>query len=342
VRERLAALPALLAAVPAAVGPALLSGDARARRFVVTGGGFSEGPARYLVAWLVHELRLDAIYLPLSAFAGPAHAPPGDTLILFSQGLAPNARLPLAHRRAYRDLVLFTSVVPDATGGATARLAARLAGEGAGVCVLPPREEGGLLLRVLGPPIQTLAAALFAAGLGGRRGAIDVDALVEDYRRPPPPGSLVHPHGPADVALVTAGLYGDFCHGLRWKLLEGLYLADPPVWDILAFPHGPFQQIRNRPFTLVALTPQPEADLVDRLAELLVPARHRLLLLEAPRRGPLAYFAHDALFDHLLLAALEATGLDLIDWPGRGYDDPLYGVDPQRRGLDEAGGTGGT
>ena len=74
--------------------------DPAGRRYLVTGIGVSEGPARCLVSLLARGGRC-AVFLPLSAFAeGP---PPGawDTLVLFSQGLSPNAQIALSFARRH-------------------------------------------------------------------------------------------------------------------------------------------------------------------------------------------------------------------------------------------------
>ena len=62
-------------------------------RYVVTGGGLSEGPARVLVA-LLRGAGRDARFVPQSAFVDWTEPPDEQcALVLFSQGLAPNARL---------------------------------------------------------------------------------------------------------------------------------------------------------------------------------------------------------------------------------------------------------
>ena len=78
------------------------------RRVCVTGVGSSAGHARFLA----HRLRqggLAAEWLPLSAFASglPAGAA-RDGLVVFSQGLSPNARLALAQAEQWRAAVVLS------------------------------------------------------------------------------------------------------------------------------------------------------------------------------------------------------------------------------------------
>jgi hypothetical protein len=313
-----------------------------ARSFAVTGGGLSEGPARFLAALLEEDVGVRATYAPLSEFAARAIAPPReDALVLFSQGWAPNARLPLVHAERFGSATVFTSVRADAAApsGDTRRMAADAAARGVRVVRLPPDEESGLLLRVIGPPVCALAGARFAAAVarspaGGAHatGGHDWARAPELHRAAlarPAIARLAENGRLAPIALVTAGRYARFVHGLRWKLLEGLHVPDPPVWDLLQIAHGPLQSFYRQPMTLIALEQHGvdyEAPALARLERVLVPGLHRLIRLRASVRGPLAYFEHDALLDRLVLDALDDTGIDLAAWPAQGQDGPLYDI----------------
>lgn len=349
-----------LAALAGQGCPPLAPGDGPV---LVTGGGLSEGPARLLVA-LLREAGVRCAYAPLSQFVAPRSSSVSSstpestgaagTLVLFSQGLAPNARFPLLQLSRFRRTLLVTSVDPFAADSSQnsdtaslGRLAARLLHGGVQIVTLPPVREDGLLLRVIGPAVHALAAAYLAgidlATLAG------VPALYEPPPTPgviPPQGSLLYeqqsgavPSIPP-VALVTSGPYADAVFGLRWKLLEGLHVPDPPIWDALQVAHGPLQSIWHRPHTLLLLARHDaayEAPLWARIAQVFAAPHHRVLTLRARRLpGLLAYFEHDAALNALLIDALGRAprGLvDLIDWPGRGHDGPLYGLSPDAAEL---------
>ena len=87
----------------AAEAPFLLPRGLRdARRVHVTGVGSSAGHARFLVERLQHA-GTAAAFTPLSRFAaGSPGTPDEDALVVFSQGLSPNARLALAEARSWR------------------------------------------------------------------------------------------------------------------------------------------------------------------------------------------------------------------------------------------------
>ncbi len=327
--ETLALLQARLRAIPAALDEVLkleLAAPAT-RSFAVTGGGLSEGPARFLVALLAGELGLPATYWPLSSFAAPAIGARAETLVLFSQGLAPNARLPLEHTDAFAATILFTSVRDER------QLAAAAKRRNCTIVTLPPLEESGLLLRVIGPACATLAAARLGRALAGDAlpPLDDVPALYDRLQETPVALGLVHGGELPPVALVAGGRYLRSLFGQRWKLLEGLHVPDPPIWDVLQVAHGPFQSFYERAMTLLALeraeAPH-EAPLFDKLAEVLAPERHRLVRLRAERPFPLAWFEHDALANALLIDALRARPTDLVHWPGHGHDGPLYEIAP--------------
>jgi creatinine amidohydrolase len=283
-----------------------LAGEA----FWTTGAGGSEGPARVLTA-LLGQGGIAARFVPLSTFATGALSPPAKTaLVVFSQDLSPNARLALSCRDRF-----------NATLVVGAREAAPLTHVAHG-----PTDESGMLVRVVGPALATLAAMRIAAAAAAGASSLSsafacVPDLVAAIATEAPRAPLTPP-----LALVTAGSHGALVHGLRWKLLEALGVPDPPVWDVLQVAHGPFQQFYHQPMTLLALEHEGEAALFDRLASMLVPERHRLVRLRAQAPTPLSWFEHDALLNQAVLATLAAAPRDLIEWPGKGRDEALYAL----------------
>ena len=317
-RERLGAIPDALARTAVRRVPDLRLGALSVRRIVATGVGSSTAHA----ALLAHVLRAhgrDAVVEPLSAFVEPAPVTPDDVLVVFSQGLSPNAQLALDTPERWRRVILVTAIT-DA-----ARLD-QLRARGVVVHTVDGENEFGTLLRVIGPMTGYWGALQVAAALGGPP-APDVapvlDALARLSVPTVPPEWLESP-----LALVTSGSYGALTTNLQYKVMEGALLPMPPVWDVLHLAHGPFQQRFDGRATFLALT-RPDAtsedDLLQRLAAMLVPERHLLVRLPASLPGVLALFEHEALLNALLLAYLEARAVDQVQWPGRGGDAPLYG-----------------
>lgn len=348
-RDRIAAIPGVLDEVLAAPLPSALPRIAAAPRFVVTGGGFSEGPARVLAA-LLSRCGRPARYLPLSSFATPSLPRSDAALVLFSQGLAPNARLPLAHVASFAETLVFSSVSSLSTGGESGKkelrtLRQRL--EQRGVCFYqhPPLREDALLARVVGPaaalagilrflnllqspaPLpESLFSTLPAAYQAAQARRVE---LFDNARRP--------------LAIVAGEDLCELAFPLRWKLLEGLRVPDPPVWDFLQIIHGPLQAVYDSPLTLLCFeraAPTSDRDFVTRLESLLDPARHRIVRFAIPSlhselaKTPLGPLVQLLLLDGELNGALAATvmsdpqPLHLGDWPLRQRDGALYDIDP--------------
>ncbi len=300
---------------------------------ITTGAGASEGPARVLAATL-RAGGTPARFEPLSAFASERErtrmVATNAELVLVSQSLSPNARLALRRASLFRAFTVVTSVSPDAHAPplSAPALLATAANAGARIVTHGPKEEPGLLVRVLGPVSATLAVLRLA-------GATPPGELVERYRQSYELGKTrsealglscgEHPGGGAQtIAFLTAGSGASFAHGHRWKLLEACAAADPPVWDVLQFAHGPFQQIYERPMLLLGLERLGDEPLFERFYSLLVPERHRFLRVQATLPEPWSFFEHDAQLNALALTLLALRPRDLMSWPGQGADGPLY------------------
>jgi creatinine amidohydrolase len=323
-REGHALLAARLATIQDAVArtagrrvPALDLGTTPVRRVVATGVGSSAAHA----ALLVHELRRtrrDAAVVPLSMFLAPPPAAPDDVLVVFSQGLSPNARLALVTADRWRRVVVVTAVTDEA------RLAP-LRATGVVVHTIDGADEFGTLVRVVGPMTGYVAALALASALGG-------PAMPEPAALAAAVAESATPDVPADafggpLALVTSGTYGELVSNLAFKVMEGLLVPMPPVWDVLHLVHGPFQERFAARATFLALT-RPDApgedDALDRFAAMLDPSRHALIRMPARFPSPRALLEHEVAFDRIVLRAIAARAVDQVRWPGRDRDAPLY------------------
>jgi creatinine amidohydrolase len=318
--DRVARLPDLLRTSAAIEWPDVACGPVR--RWVTTGVGSSAAHARFLAHLLAEHLGLDARHVPLSAFLGAP--PPGaadDGLVVVSQGLSPNARLALAQRRQWRQVVVMTAADDETRRPILSELRA----DGVPVLRFAGAEEFGTLLRVVGPMAGYLAAVRFAERLGFASAAGLDDVLAALARVVPPAVTLDE-----RLAFLASGTYVELTQNLQYKVLEGMLLPLPPVWDLLHVAHGPFQQAFPHRATFIALAradaPGEEA-LLDRFAGMLDPSRHRLVRTTATLPGPLAILEHEAALNALLLRGLEERGIDQIRWPGRGREAPLYDLD---------------
>jgi creatinine amidohydrolase/Fe(II)-dependent formamide hydrolase-like protein len=318
--ERIAALPALAARAAREIERPFEVEIDGTGGLVATGIGSSEAHARLLAHLVAERTRRPARFVPASALVAPSAAPAADTLVLFSQGLSPNARLVLGHVARWPRVVVATSVTDSA------RLAPFRA-RGVTVVSFAGENEFGTLVRVIGPLAGTLCAVRLARAFGA---AIDVPA----ERIEPALGSAFDAASRiapaalrAPIAFIASGSYGELVTNLRLKVLEGMLRPLPPTWDLLHLAHGPFQQALTGPAVFLALTradaPGDESLLV-RFEAMLEPTRHTLLRLHASLPSPLALLEHEMHLNALMLCELEARGVDQVRWPGRGLDGPLY------------------
>jgi creatinine amidohydrolase len=343
--ERLARIPGALR--EAFAQPALrLPFDPRTlRRIRVTGLGSSEAQARLLAALLSEYAGFDARFVPTGELA--AGPPPGaahEALVVFSQGLSPNARFALRDAARWRHSVLLTSVSEDDADPERAAILDGLREIGALLVPFPGGDERGTLVRLIGSMTGMAAALRLARAFGAAAGrpapGLDVApericerveaalASIDARLSEVPEGAFDQP-----IAFLASGSYAELLFNLRLKWLEGLLRPLPPVWELLGFAHGPLQQAWPQSMTFLALSRPDaphEADLLKRAESVLDPSRHRIVQLASTLPAPLALFEHEALLDALVVRRSEALGLDPTRWPARGLDAPLYDHAPEQ------------
>lgn len=320
-------------------GPAPLAPASRAaRRFIVTGTGSSEAHARYLAMLLNLHTDRAAAYVPLSGFVdSPPATFAGRTLVVWSQGVSPNAQIALRRRRDFAHCILFSATTPAAARAAgkpdrAALLEAMLA-DGGELVEFPLAEEYTTLIRLVGPMAGYLAALQFVSQLAECRFPPPAaDAILPLLDATPPPelqeAMLRLPSAfSAGFNLVTAAPISDFAQNLACKFMEGLFWPCPPISDFLQFAHGPFQQMTAHPHPVVILQGDSaaEAELVDRSVRMLreVGLGAFVVRVEAP---PLySIFGFEAALNRLVLAVQRHLRIDQVNWPGKGRDDQLYG-----------------
>jgi len=341
-RRRIAAIPDALRAFDPGAAAALFCAPLPAGGVVATGAGASLEHARVLAALLAERLGVRARAAPPSAFlAPPDPAERAAVLVVFSQGLSPNARAALARAGAYASAILVTSRDPAHDDPERAASLSAFERAGGRVLRLPVDRESGLLVRVVGPLLGIAAAIELARGAAHAAGAACAwptpsgDILAAAVAAAAERGHALRAARPGDpLAGVLAFLAGPaaapLASPLARKLLEGLLTPLPPIWDPLDFAHGGFQQLFPAPATLLALLgPEPAQDeaLLARAEAMLEPARHCVVRLAARLPFPHAALEHDAMLNELFAAAVDARGLDPAVWPGRDRDRPLYALD---------------
>jgi hypothetical protein len=288
---------------------------------VLTGIGASEAVTRSLEPWFRHALRIRVTQVPLSAFISDDVRMQGQTLVLLSQELSPNATLALSRVREFQQALLVTSLSANDPKLAEFRDAGGL------VWTLPPKEERNLLVRVEGP----MAAAFALARLGiegvGRELPAELRELPGAVQAAQDKGFALAREWPLDlkrVPMVATGWYAHCLELLAWTWMEAWWTEPPPAFDVLQLAHGPWQQRFHDSGPWLGFTRPDDPPVLWSRLEQMLPARQSLLRVAATLPGPLALFEHLAFVQALLAGVLLRAPKDLTQWPGKCTDGPLY------------------
>jgi hypothetical protein len=308
---------------------------ARPGRVTATGTGSSEAHARYLVALLNRYTDVPGEFVSLSRFAEESSVS-GDTLVVFSQGLSRGVRLALAHRKNFPRLVLFTSATEEGLKEAgkadRATLLAGLKSSGAEIFQFPLEHEYTILIRIVGPACGFLTARRWVRQIAGNRlPELSSNAILDTWvtaAGAAPVTEFLNGRQTVKNGVVILGnsFLAETGHNLVCKFIEGLYCVPPQLMDLLSFAHGPFQQLATdpRPVVILSGSPATEQELTARAVEMCRSIGITPILV--PLRGcpSLTPFEAEALFNPVLLRLVQQTGVNQVDWPGKGLDTPLY------------------
>jgi hypothetical protein len=295
---------------------------------VLTGIGASEAVTRSLEPWFRHELRIRVTQVPLSAFIADDVRKQGQTLVILSQELSPNATLALARVPEFQQALLVTSLPASDPRLGEFREAGGL------VWTLPPAEERNLLVRVEGP----MAAAFALARLGlegvGRELPSSLRELPQAVQAAQKHGFALAKEWPLEVKrapMVATGWYAHCLELLSWTWMEAWWTEPPPAFDVLQLAHGPWQQRFRESGPWMGFTrPDDAPGLWERLEKML-PERQSLVRVAATLPGPLALFEHLGFVQGLLSGVLLRDPKDLTQWPGKCTDAPLYELGVTKR-----------
>jgi hypothetical protein len=287
---------------------------------VMTGVGMSEGVARFVAGASTMLLRRPVQVAPFSTFLSSGAGVLGRHLVIFSQALSPNAHLALSQAGAYASTTVVTSLRSD-----DPRLQ-RFVDEGGVVFTVPPVDESGFLVRVLGPRTSALAGLRLALQGAGQPSAVDGAALEQATAAAFVAGCAIPRVAERPVFLAEAG-WPELVPLLTWTWMEALWVEAPAIYDALQLVHGAWQRLSaGSAHDAVALRQAglSHEPLWDRVQQLFGPSPHRLVHCPASLTGALAFFEHAAFLDGLMLSRLEHAPKDLEAWPGKGTDGVLY------------------
>ena len=320
------------------------------RCLVTTGIGTSEGHARHLAEAASRWLGQPARFATTGSLM--RGAPPNakeDWLVVFSQGLSPNARHAFRDLAQWGGIVLVTGVDGDGAGQTPENRLWLKNLESRGVLRIDMGcgTETGTLLRVIGARVGYAVAWSLLRSLARRQlrsiEALSIDA--ENLRKAQADAVLestrVFPEAESTAAffaaersliLVAEGGALDLADQLSLKLAEGMLRPQPRCVDVLQFAHGPLQSLAGRPTSILyfshANAGAEATDWLNRFRQTLDPAFHDLRVLRAQLPLPFAVLEYEAMLDECVLRVLEETGADLVDWPGADREAALYQAGP--------------
>ena len=310
----------------------------RSPGFVVTGTGSSEAHARFLVNLLNRHVGRPAEFVPLSGFCASDPLEASDrTLVVISQGLSPNAQVAINQSASFAHTVVFTATTSEGAAGAGKSSRAQLIGEleSAGVEFIrgPLEEEYSTLIRFVGPIACFLSTYLFSRSLEPESlppvTPQHLRHLLASAIEPRTTETFIREsdHFKRGFYIVAGTPLCETAQNLGYKFLEGLFWSSPVIWDYLQFAHGPFQEVSLQPRPVVILEGpgNTEAELASRTRNMLESASLTHITIAGRAEPPLSIIEFESTFNNLVMHLIEYFGIDQINWPSKGKDDPLYG-----------------
>ena len=343
IKQRLAQIPSLLMKMLEEKPDTLSSVTMADSSFILTGIGSSEAHARYLTLLLNIYTNRQATFIRFTGLMTMNHTFDSErVLILFSQGLSPNAQMILKYgQERFSHVILFTSmdqkqIVNKCPWVSTKKME---------IMQFPLYNEYVTLIRVIGPICGFLACILFIERLTKRK-FIEPEQLSAIFTTTSSSLSLLRQallddcdeqfsRGPFYI-MISSPL-NDVCQNLCYKFVEGIYWTSPIVCDYLQFAHGPFQQIQSmtdRPSAILCVVDKSntfEVELESRLRQMITQCndtKHRTnvytFYLSSPSSIIYSIFELEIEFNRLIYEIMCANKYDQIRWPGKGQDQPLY------------------
>lgn len=330
-RSRIAEVPAALAETLRATPPTLPANFA-GKGLVATGLGSSQAAARLLVSELSERHAYSASFRPMASFYKRVPQHEDRILVVFTQGLSANACLALEHAADFAGVILVSSVTEAGlyAAGKRERLdyLCKLKDSAAVIWTHPLEDEYTILPRFIGPACAMVVALRLADKLSGLDTVVPEVLLAADLEL-----SVCHDEGGwaedllAGVAFNFAGGWVEYAHNLRAKVMESLLRPPPECRDLLEFSHGAFQvnELDVSPQWVFLDDSAESVDLLSYVEPLLARApSYRLVRSPLPGRWAIFYF--ELFLNARLLHAIEQLKIDLINWPGKGADEPAYSL----------------
>jgi len=309
------------------------------QHFVITGIGSSEAHARFFVNLINEYSTATAHFAPISSFLNSAKIEyKQSTLVVISQGICPNAMLPLNQSHEFEHTVLFTAVTE--TGAIESgskdkiRILKKLYAENQTIINFPIEHEDNLLLRVIGPIAGYLAIIQFINlhwpdAIPSCPYKDLLNAIHQAKEKVPP--SLIEEF-PKDIKsgsiLLAQSPLSQYIHNLSSKFIEGLFVSQPHIIDYLSFAHGPFQQWTVNPIPVIIFDSGTSTEniLYEQITPLLKVTESSVWRIISDLPPPWSILEFEAIINQFILQVIKNTNINLRNWPGKDQDKSLYNI----------------
>jgi fructoselysine-6-P-deglycase FrlB-like protein len=307
--------------------------------FVVTGTGSSKAHAKFFVYLINQYTQSFAEFKALSAFSEKfVKNTERKTLVIFSQGLSPNSQLALACSVHFHHTILFTSTTIEGanqTGKLEAvKILQQLIDQEKEIVYFPIENEYSVLIRLIGPLAGYLACLQFVEnyvpGVLPQCNPKQLLTSLEDARLQAnnAPIQAILSESRKRVQILSSYPFSDFGQNLAYKFLEGLYWPMPAVWDYLQFSHGPFQEwvLDRSPIIILHGNTRTEENYLERTLKMLNLQPTTVWIVKSDL--PICYriLEYEMVLNHFLIPACSTLKINQIDWPGKGFESPLYDI----------------
>lgn len=266
------------------------------KKIIVTGIGSSAPHAHYLKK-LLKEKNLNIEFKPIASLTDNEDA----ILILFSQGLSPNARILFNYN--FSNIILFTSVTNH-----------YLFEKCSLICNFPLENEYGTLLRIVGPLYGFIAINKFYKYLGfniennNYEELEDISSVISFMEKKPS----------IKIIFDSSQHSKESLENLKLKFLEGLfYHSTPDIFDFLDFSHGYYQNIlyqNNKGSPNLVILLNPNQDIKKMLS-------NKCFIWELKHHNIIYY---ERIFNELIISLILKWNINQKKWDGDDKTNPLY------------------
>ncbi len=311
------------------------------KQVAVTGIGTSATHAKYLVSLLRDHLSIPAYFKPVGSFLNESETSyKEEVLIVISQGLSPNVRVTLERQEAWGEVILITAATLE---GAVERnehqkydLLKRVLNNRGQIIQFTGENEYETLIRLTGPVtgfvMMNKVAESFAALKGVRPKIFDISIetivakMAQSRKRAQQVMAALDDNWIYDANhFIVCNGEAALMDNLRFKLMEGLFIPIPGVWDLLDYSHGPLQQNYEVSANFFRLKGERINEaLFSRFDLTLNPKKHKAFDVKADLPFPYSLFEYESFFNTLVLDAIRKHQIDQVNWPAKGVDTALY------------------